>query len=56
MTSEKRRLEDEYARLPIVMKSAALKRRKEFLEKQLDMLEKNINFVEAKCKQNHILH
>lgn len=50
MRAEKRRLEEEFARLPIVQKSAATKRRKEHLEKQLDQLEKNISLYSAKLK------
>lgn len=52
MRAEKRRLEEEFTRLPIVQKSAAAKRRKEYLEKQLDQLEKNINLCSAKLKSN----
>ena len=43
MITEKKRLEAEYTKLPIVIqKSPAIKRRKEYLEKQLDLIEKNI--------------
>ena len=52
MTLEKRRLEHEYNRLPIVIqKSPAIKRKKEFLENQLNLLEKNIDIYTTKLRE-----
>ena len=52
MTTEKRRLEEEYARLPIVIqKSPALQRRKEYLEKQLTLVEKSIDSYTVRLRE-----
>ena len=52
MIAEKKRLEDEFSNLPIVIhKSVATKRRKEYLEKQLSLLEKNIETYSHRLKE-----
>ncbi|CAI2384967.1 unnamed protein product [Moneuplotes crassus] len=52
MTLEKKRLENEYSRLPIVIdKSPSIKRRKEFLENQLTLLEKNIDSYTVRLRE-----
>lgn len=56
MTYEKKRLEEEYNKLPIVIqKSAAIKRRKEHLERQLDLLEKNIDSYSTRLREMYNL-